>query len=241
MLSLDGNTAWNLGSAVFETWSRSDLPGMFDWLEKNAGELPSEGHRESAGFNLAKAAWRLDAERGIRLVRLLKPGGQYLWNLYNQWAEHDPAAASTRVLHETDEKIRDNVIVAVAVAWAPRDPMAAKAWAEKIPDPFLAQKTVIQIGGVLGRSDPHAGADYLAQIPQTNDARAALKETVATWAERDLDGALDWAATLENVPLGDWVAGIVAAKLPQDRRVKAEQRWRELRSTTPGGPSPIKQ
>ena len=86
----------------------------------------------------------------------------------------------------------------------------------------------------LERRDPRAGADYLVQITQTNETRDALMWTVVNWAERDLEGAFAWAAGLDDAALGDWVAGAVTGKLPQDRRATAKERWRALRNTTPG-------
>lgn len=230
VLGLDKKVASHLGDALFETWAVSDLRGMYDWLDSHAEELPTKGHRESAGFQFAKAAWRLDPERGIALVRRLEPDAAHLWNLFNQWAEHDPAAAAGRLLRELDEKVRDNLIFAVTSAWAPRDPAAARAWAETIPDPLVAAKTVTQIGSTVGWRDPRAGADFLVQIPQTNATRAALKNTVNKWAERDLDAALGWTVALKNKALADWVSSAVAADLPADQRAKAEARWRELRA-----------
>jgi hypothetical protein len=230
-LGLSEGVARNFCTAVFETWSRNDLPGMFEWIENHADELPSKQHRDGVAFPAAKAAWRLDPERGMRLLRRLDPNGEgFIWNLYHDWAEHDPAAASTRALEEVDPTIRDRIIFAVTSAWAPRDPFAAKAWAEKIPDPLIAQKTVTHIGSVLGWSDPPASADYLVQIPQTNETRAALKEVVGNWAECDLDATLKRAAALDDKPVGDWVADEVKAKLPQNRRATVEERWRQLRN-----------
>ena len=49
VLSLDEKALSRFGDAVFDTWSYSDLPGMFDWLESHADEMPSNWHRQSAG------------------------------------------------------------------------------------------------------------------------------------------------------------------------------------------------
>jgi hypothetical protein len=141
------------------------------------------------------------------------------------------------VLSETDEKIRESLIPAVASAWAPKDPTAARAWAESIADPIVAQSTVTYIGSVIGWTDPMRGAEFLVSLPQTNKTRDALKSTTQNWADRDLDSALEWAARLENPALGDWVVDRIREKVPAKRREQAEQRWRELRGAAgKGGP-----
>jgi hypothetical protein len=239
-LSLNEAGAGRFCPEVFETWSWNDLPEMLDWVEKHAAELPSK-QRDCAVFAAARAAWRLDPDRGIRLVRRLNlKGEEFIWAIYHDWAENDPAVAATRVLREVDPKIRERSILALTNSWARRDPFAARAWAETIPDPLLAQKTVTQIGSVLAWIDPPAAANYLVQIPQTNDTRTALKEAAGNWAKRDLDTVLKWAAAVENKPLGDWVADAVKASLPRDQRATVEERWREFRNIDTPSPTSLR-
>src|SRR4030095_9303869 len=101
-LSLNESGAAHFCPEVFETWSWKDLPGLLDWVEKRAAELPSK-QRDCAVFAAAKAAWRLDPDRGIRLVRRLNlDGEEFIWASYHDWAENDPAAAAIRVSQEVD-------------------------------------------------------------------------------------------------------------------------------------------
>jgi hypothetical protein len=215
--------------SFFETWSRADVGGMFEWLENHAAELATETVRSRTTYNAAKAAWRVDPERGIRLVKLLNPEGGFLWNLYEQWAQHDPKAASARLLREPNEDIRNRAMSGLVSAWAPRDAASAKAWAETIPDPIVAAQMVTYVGSVIGWKDPRAGAEYLAQIPQSNATRDALKETIKSWADRDSQGALEWLAALENTSVADWIATNVIKELRGDDRKKAEEKWTSLR------------
>jgi len=229
VLGLGEKANFNPLDPFFETWSRSDLQGLFEWMENHSDELPTKGHRDRAIYNTAKAAWRLDPERGIQLVKRMDPEANALWNLYNQWAEHDPKAASARLLQETDAKIRDRAINGLVSAWAAKDPASAKAWAESIPDPGVAASTVTYVGQVIGWKDPRAGAEYLTQIPQSNDTRQALKQAIEKWVDRDSNAALDWVAGLENTSVGDWIVAEVTTKMPAEKRKKAEEYWRSLR------------
>lgn len=229
VLGLGEKANINFVDSFFETWSRMDVAGMFDWLENHADELTVKTVRSRTTYNAAKAAWRLDPERGIRLVKLLDPKAGSLWNLYQQWAEHDPKAASARLLQEPDAKIREHAMSGLVSAWAPLDPTAAKTWAESIPDPVVSAKMVAYVGSVIGWNDPHAGAEYLVQIPQTNDTREALKGTIESWADRDSKAALEWVAEMENTSVGDWIAAEVMKKMSAEDRKKAEEHWSSLR------------
>jgi hypothetical protein len=206
---------------------------MYEWVENHTDELETKDVRQRASFHAARAAWRIDPERGMRLVKLLDPESSALWNLYNKWAEQDPRAASARLLLEPDVKIRERATGGLIYAWALKDPAAAKAWAESIPDPIQSAKAVVNVGSVIGGQDPRAGADFLARIPQTNDARESLKQTVSKWAERDMSAALGWAAGLEDAGLGDWVATEVITKMPAKKQEKAQQHWSDLREPKP--------
>jgi hypothetical protein len=229
ILGLGEKTNINFLDSFFETWSRANLPEMFEWMETHSDELKSKTHRDRAIYNIAKAAWQLDPERGIQLVKRLDPEAGALWNLYHQWAEHDPKAASARLLQETNAKIRERALPGLVYAWAPRDPAAAKAWAESIPDPLVAASTVTLVGQVIGSKDPRAGADYLAQIPQSNGTRQALQQVIEQWAGRDANAALEWVAGFENASVGDWIVSEVTAKMSAEQRTKAEKHWRTLR------------
>jgi hypothetical protein len=233
VLSLGEKANINFIDSFFETWARADVAGMFDWLENHAAELATESIRSRTTYNAAKAAWRLDPERGIRLVKLLNPEGGALWNLYHQWAEHDPKAASARLLREPNEEIRNRAMSGLVGAWAPKDPLSAKAWAESIPDPVVAAQMVTYVGSVIGWKDPRAGAEYLVQIPQTNETRDALEQTIKKWADRDSQGALEWVAALENTSVGDWIATNVIKEMRGADRKKAEDKWTSLRRMKP--------
>jgi hypothetical protein len=68
-LGLDGKNAEMRARALFETWSRMDAGRMLEWLEKNAKTLPTKAHRDGAMFQMAKATWQTDPERGIALLK----------------------------------------------------------------------------------------------------------------------------------------------------------------------------
>lgn len=80
-LGLDEKNAEMRARALFETWSRMNSAEMVEWLEKNAKTLPSKAHRDGAMFQLAKATWHADPERGIALLKQQYPDGRYLWNV----------------------------------------------------------------------------------------------------------------------------------------------------------------
>lgn len=229
---------------ILDTSARVDPRGMCEWLQMHKEELKSEDMTREAGRAVAEAALQLDSEEPFRVLDELRldealPNSRE--EIYRLLDERDPASAAVRALSEPNQSRRSDFITDAVRHWAWRDPIAARAWAEQLPDPLLTDTALAAIGNALSFGDPRRGADFLATIPQTDKARETLLNTVSWWAICDLPAALDWAVTLEDESLGRWVFASISqpsdepaiAELPADRRVRAEQWWREIQQAAP--------
>lgn len=229
---------------ALDAWSRVDAGGMFDWIETHASEI-SDGQKNNFTHALSYAAARSDPRRGRELMAALHP--PHVHQLYLQWARISPAAAAEFVLREPDEAVRLQAIAGVAAIWAGhrKEPDAAIAWARQLPDPTASEKAMAAVGNSIGGA---AGADFLAQLPQSNEVRRALEYSMNEWARYDAASAVRWGLETPDETLGRWVlkklapkmqkefAASILAALPSERREAAAERWRaatENRSLKP--------
>ena len=240
----------NVAEAIFDTWAQSDFPSMAQWLDSESAGL-SEAIKRAAGFSIARMAGKPDAERALELEsKLAVEGSGYRSSLYMFWAARDPAAAAARVMQEVDKPDRTNFISSVIGSWAALDPEAAQVWVKTLPDPILVQNGLAQIGNVIGWRDPGKGAAFLASLPQSDQARSALKQTLNAWKTYDLAASLEWSAQLGQSSLASWTFEQIARdsspeKLEmaigslelEDRRI-LQEKWKELRASGTQNPNP---
>jgi hypothetical protein len=227
---------------IFDAWARLDTKGMCEWLQTHPEELQSEPLRRAATRSLAEGLFRLDPEHPFRVMNQLHvdPNLHAKEEIYRLLARRDPPSAAAQALLEPSETDRANVVTHIIMEWAPRAPAAAREWAEQLSDPLLADTALASLGTALAYGDPRRGADFLATIPQTDKGREALSNALSWWAICDLPAAFDWAISLKDESVGRWAFRSICqasdepviATLPEDRRARAEQWWREWRDST---------
>jgi hypothetical protein len=230
-------TYFGFHEAILGTWGQTDSGAMFDWVNTHVRHI-AEKHRAEFAFGFAKAAVKIDPQRGRTLVEAIAP--RIVGSFYMVWAQYSPAAAGAAVLNETDESVRNEGITEIARFWngARYNPIDAMEWASRIPDPDISHRAMVSIGATVSHRDKRAGADLLAELPQTNQARKTLGHIVWDWSNQDLPAAFQWALSRGDDSVGRWAfgqisAGVKAAEiekvingLPPEQQENARQRWR---------------
>jgi TPR repeat protein len=212
--------------AILETWGRADPTAMFDWVNAHVGDIPAK-NRDEFAFGFAKAAVKIDPQRGRSLIEKIAPNR--VDSFYMHWVAYAPAAAAAAVLQEPNEQQRNESMLSVATYWkgARRDPSEAAAWAQTIPDPIMADRAMVRIGATVSFRDKRAGAEFMAKLPQTNETRTMLRSIIGDWSEEDLPAAVQWTADLEDDSLGRWAIGQFSKK------AKADEVEKVLKSLSP--------
>lgn len=145
-----------------------------------------------------------------------------------EWAEHDPAAALALADTITDEAVRRSFRTAVLTEWAridpdavfghlragrytgdvtenltvfsslaPANPEAVLELAEELPGEM--RRVVLQLALLaMAERDPYAAIARLDAMPSRRDRDQLLPAIAQAFAQRDPDGALEWAKSLQQ-------------------------------------------
>jgi hypothetical protein len=245
-------TYFGFHEAILGTWWQTDPGAMFDWVNAHVRHIP-EKHRAEFAFGFAKAAVKIDPQRGRTLVEAIAP--RIVSSFYMIWAMDSPAAAGAAVLNETNESVRNESIKEIARFWngAGRNPDEAMEWASRILDPDISHRAMVSIGTTVSYRDKRAGADLLAELPQTNQARKTLGHLVWEWSNQDLPAAFQWALSRGDDSVGRWALSQISSNvkaaeiekaingLPADQQESVRQRWRSATAAPKLQiPSPVK-
>jgi hypothetical protein len=186
---------------------------------------PMEAARELARSDPAAAlamAEKITNHEGCRVDALR--------GVLREWAKRDPQAAQAALAGRKEKDFQKSFARDLAEGWACKDPQAAAEYAKKIPDVYTRIMALSHIARELGKSDPKAAADLCAifaalNVGQRHEQFARLglvvQEVGEAFAAKDLQAAIQWAASLPDKPGGcrgaafDGVAAGMAAKDPK--------------------------
>lgn len=121
-----------------------------------------------------------------------------LWNRsFANWARKDRDGAIAAVLKIEHEGMRHEVLESVAQRMADVDLAKALEWAGTLKD----VEAQVALAGVLqeaANSNPQIVVANLENIPEGRVRNELISRTADEWAERDPDGAMKWAETLNE-------------------------------------------
>ena len=113
-------------------------------------------------------------------------------------AAESPAAAASFAAKLPKGQLRNSGISGVAQAWSQRDPKAALAWLDSIEEVQMRRHATNLVVAELAKQDPVAAFAVLDET-EGQDRENMVGAIAAALVARDTEGALDWAAGLEDV------------------------------------------
>lgn len=124
--------------------------------------------------------------------------------LLDSWAKDDPEGAIAYAQKITDPDARQNALVQVMDQWVDQDPKGARLQIDRL-DGEIRAKVSSQFIGSLAYHDVDSAVDLLDQeLSQAKDLAArqqyaeAAQRIAHQWAQHDLQGAADWATSLQD-------------------------------------------
>ncbi len=160
-----------VAAVVIKHWLRDDRDSVVSWVEQQ--EDP-EVHRHLQG------------------------------RLLDSWAKDDPEGAIAYAQKITDPDARQNALVQVMDQWVDQDPKGARLQIDRL-DGEIRAKVSSQFIGSLAYHDVDSAVDLLDQeLSQAKDLAArqqyaeAAQRIAHQWAQYDLQGAADWATSLQD-------------------------------------------
>ncbi|HEX5177389.1 MAG TPA: hypothetical protein VFV83_10185, partial [Chthoniobacteraceae bacterium] len=195
-----GGTRWGsdpLLNAVLDKWATTDLPSVTTWL----GELPA-GKRSNLTASLVTSLARREPESALRLVES-QPGAQQNYWLYRQifeqWAQRDPALASVAAQNLKSGTSRDQAIQAVVAGWTNDNPEAAIAWTKTFEDQATRAKLLNTVAGTWAEVDAKATLAWTRTIEDPRLRQQLFNSTLARIAVNDTTAAQN---ELRSLPAG---------------------------------------
>ena len=147
-----------------------NLPGMMDYLQRTAAELPHFADGFNAYGRLAQGAARKDPAAALAWARTLSGENRELameWAAIT-WAEKDPEAALTASLSQGGAEAAARPLdLEIFNRCLDRNFTATRAWVEKLP-PGPVRETATQriVWGLAARGDEESARQLLAQVPE---------------------------------------------------------------------------
>ena len=197
--------------AVFLGWAQTDAAAAAayaDGLED--GSIKNRIIKNIAQGVLSTWDPENPAERANWAVTALPESAQQavLTQVYNRWAQADPAAAATHLLASragTGES-GTAMLSAITRQWAQRDPDAALAWVDKTFTDDAAYVALVQsVTHGVRYKNPAKAAELLQKIPFTygpdSVGASEVQGLMAFWSRKDSGAAIAWTDSLEDRPL----------------------------------------
>ncbi len=141
-------------------------------------EHGGEEFTSGAAATLARRLTATDPQQGLRFARGLPSGfsrQEAFSNAFEEWAAHDPTAASTALQSLTPGPDRDAAIPGLATSVAKDEPEAALIWAEHISDAELRQHTLVDTLRLHYRKDPDGALAYMNTHGWTVEQQLTVK------------------------------------------------------------------
>jgi hypothetical protein len=197
---------WELGSVLFEQWTKSDLAGAISALN----DVPNFSGRESLRMTVANNAMKADVEQGLRVMKD--------WNIRNyipdmksvaDWAARDPRHATETVLKLGSDYVAQEALKQAGKAWARSDPQGALQFAATL-DPSARANFSTEVIRSWAERDLAAAAAFAAEQPDVSFRSALAQGLVGTWAKSDPAAALAWSEqNLHGAARADAIAGLI--------------------------------
>lgn len=181
-------------AAAVGGWAEKDPQAAQEW----AAKLTAGPTKDAVYQSLVTAIAASNPEQALTLAQSASPRVAQMsaYAVFNQWAGRDPQAAAARAAVLTGT-LRRTALNVVAGAWASTDVTGALAWAQALPDASARRDALGSISQQWAQTDPQAAADFATQLAPGQRSQV-LANTLSTWADSDLDGALNWIGQMPD-------------------------------------------
>ncbi len=191
----------NLQIAVRDP-STTDLrsPKAAERAWRSALAISDRDARQSELYTVTREWVRHDPHAAIRAIESLQERGyreQLLQHALQTWAQKDPRETVEWVLERRPSYQRTDLLGSALSSLVIKEPSTAMAMAERLSR-AERQQIVPQLLLNWANSDPHSATAWLEKQDDEQMHRQALMMIASTYAERDPDEALRWAATLSG-------------------------------------------
>jgi hypothetical protein len=227
---LDNAQKSTFSNTLLQTWVAIEPREALEWLEKQPEAAQKSLLRTSQNIVASKLA-PLEPDRVFALLAQVSGDSGMIGRIrdgvnfqtggnqsgvvifFSALAAKAPADAAARAMRLPSGTNRTSAALSVARTWAAKDPIAAKAWAEKIDDAALAAQVIPACAIGLAEKDPKQAAEWLGELAGTLPNREGMKEVMAVWGRKDIEGALAWLDSLPEESGAGELTGAVFNKL----------------------------
>lgn len=167
---------------------------------QSALAISDHGKRQSELYTVLRNWARQDPQVAIRAIESLQNRSereQFLHHALQIWAQKEPRAAIDWVLARPASHQRTDLLGSALGTLVHKEPFAAMAMAERLSR-MEQQRITPQLLLNWANNDPRAAAAWLEEQDDPQLHRQAFMMIASTYAERDPDEALRWAATLSG-------------------------------------------
>ena len=152
----------------------------------------------------------------MQLALMLAPGetqNEALRSIASFWGQNRPEEMQAWADQQTDGRVREALLPAVAAEIAATNPQAALQLASSLSNPDV-------LGDVAARwaaNDPAAAAAYFQKLPKNARTNTAFSGLARAWSENDPEASARWLQVLPPDGRRDAaIKGYVSAVLPRD-------------------------
>ncbi len=163
--------------------------------------MPSGPQRREALHRLASRWGRSDPQAALRWSEGLTGRDQFstMEDILRHWSEEDPAAAVDYVAQLPGSERSLHLLRDLSHRWAETDRSAALEWSMALDDPALRMRAIRGVASSWAEHEPAEAAAFTTNsLENVNERNHVLEAVARRWAERDLQGALQWARALES-------------------------------------------
>ncbi len=202
-------------------------------------DMPRGPQRREALHRLASRWGRSDPQAALRWSEGLTGRDQFstMEDILRHWSEEDPAAAADYVAQLPGSEHSLHLLRDLSHRWAETDRSAALEWSMALDDPALRMRALRGVASSWAEHEPAEAAAFTTNsLESVNERHHVLEAVARRWAERDLQGALQWARDLES---GDQqratqsVLRLVAEHNPSEAATLYQEIANELPATGP--------
>ena len=178
---------------VATSWGQSDPEAAKSWADSLSG---TERARALAAVLPALARDNpVSASSQLSTLIATPPDGMEknlassAGSLAGQWAEDDPASASTWAAALPNGQSRDEGLKAVSKSWSQYDAVATAQWLGTLEAGSSRDAAIQPLVNQVRETDPNTAFSWAASISDDNARLNELRHTLKSWRDSDLNAA----------------------------------------------------
>jgi hypothetical protein len=192
---------------VAENWGKKDPQAALNWFKKSEPE-------NTVGVQSAVLGWwKTDTKAAAAYVRshTATPNEREVAAaVCGPMTDQDPRVAMQWSEWIKDERLRNQMRVAIATLWAQRAPKDAKAWAEQLSGDE-AKRMINPVANAWAASDAKAVEQWIGSLKDFK-RDAAIRGYAKALMAKNPEQALDWAQKVREARVRDGLMKLIASE-----------------------------